>query len=74
MITRTAIRIKVEEIVSPYLDPAIPVTIFEIIQISFIMISFFFKNNIPVSQTVFFIYNKIDQVIKQIQDIKWEYQ
>ncbi len=31
MITRTAIRIKVEEIVSPYLDPAIPVTIFKVI-------------------------------------------
>ncbi len=31
MITRTAIGIKVEEIVSPYLDPAIPVTIFKVI-------------------------------------------
>jgi len=31
MITRTAILIKVEEIVSPYLDPAIPVTIFKVI-------------------------------------------
>ena len=31
MITRTAIQVKVEEIVSPYLDPAIPIPIFKVI-------------------------------------------
>lgn len=31
MITRTAIQVTVEEIVSPYLDPAIPVTLFKVI-------------------------------------------
>jgi len=31
MITITAIQVKVEEIVSPYLYPAIPVTIFKVI-------------------------------------------
>ncbi len=49
MIVRLTIEIEMKSPVSDLFDPAIPITIFQVIQVIFMIISFLFENDVPVS-------------------------
>ena len=49
MIVRLTIEIEQKIALSDGLDPAIPIAIFEVIKVGFMIVGFLFKNNVPIS-------------------------
>ena len=70
MIVRSTIQFR-QKIATLYRsDPAIPIAIFQVIKVGVMIISFLFKNDVPVSLVVVSVFIKVEKVIKKIQQIK----
>lgn len=66
MIVRSTIEnvLKIEGLDLP--DPSVPMSVFQVIKVGFVVIGFPFKNDVPISPIMVFIFKKIDEVIEKI--------
>lgn len=47
-------------------DPSVPMSVFQVIKVGFMVVGFPFKNDVPISPIMVFIFKKIDEVIEKI--------
>lgn len=72
MITRLTIEMLLKIILLDLSYPAIPMSVFEVIKIGFMIVGFFFKNNVAIGPVVVLVSEKVDEVVKKIEDVKGE--
>lgn len=70
MIVRSTIQFGQKIVLLYRSDPAIPIAIFQVIKVGIMIISFLFKKDVPVSLVVVSVFQKVDKVIKKIQQVK----
>ncbi len=72
MIGRLTIEMVLKIMLLDLCNPPIPMSGSEVIKIGFMIVGFFFENNIAIGPIMVAVFKKVDEVVKKIEDVKGE--